>query len=224
MIDRDQQLARLDDRLERVGELRDGLHLQRGLAVVGAEAGGRVGDLASRTPGARPRSRAAGAASCRGEKCSIVLTWRSPTTMSASPRRIGATSLGMSAPSYWLSASVLTITSAPSFRPASRPAWNAAARPLLLVRRTTWSTPCARATSIVAVGRPVVDDQPLDGVEPGDLAGQVAERHRELRFLVETGNLDDELHAVRRRSAFRMAGCHPHALGRFGRQRVSTTR
>ena len=79
----------------------------------------------------------------------MVFTWRSPTTMSASPRRIGVTSLGMSAASYWLSASVLTITSAPSFSPASSPAWNAAARPLWLVRRTTWSTPFARATSTV---------------------------------------------------------------------------
>ncbi len=83
------------------------------------------------------------------EKCSIVLTWRSPTTMSASPRRIGSTSRGTSAPSYWLSASVLTITSAPSLSPASIPAWNAAASPLWLVSRTTWSIPCSRATATV---------------------------------------------------------------------------
>ena len=55
----------------------------------------------------------------------------------------------MSSPSYWLSASVLTITSAPSFSPASRPAWKAAASPLWLVSRTTWSTPRSRATSTV---------------------------------------------------------------------------
>jgi hypothetical protein len=55
----------------------------------------------------------------------------------------------MSAAEYWLSASVLTITSAPSFRQASRPAWKPAARPLLFVRRTMWSTSCSRATSIV---------------------------------------------------------------------------
>jgi hypothetical protein len=84
-----------------------------------------------------------------GEKCSIPMIWRSPTTMSASPAMIGATSLGMSAASYWLSASVLTTTSAPSFRQASRPAWKPAARPLLLVSRTMWSTPRSRATSTV---------------------------------------------------------------------------
>src|SRR3954470_12947769 len=84
-----------------------------------------------------------------GEKCSILSVSRSPTTRSARPSTIGATSLGMSAPEYWLSASVLTITSAPSFRHASRPAWKPAARPLLFVSRTMWSTPCSRATAIV---------------------------------------------------------------------------
>src|SRR4051812_45573961 len=84
-----------------------------------------------------------------GEKCSILSVSRSPTTRSARPATIGSTSLGMSAPEYWLSASVLTITSAPSFRHASSPAWKPAARPLLFVRRTMWSTPCSRATSTV---------------------------------------------------------------------------
>jgi hypothetical protein len=85
----------------------------------------------------------------RGEKCSIDVTSRSPTTMSAVPARIGATSRGIAAASYWLSASVLTMTSAPSFRHASSPAWKPAARPLLFVSRTMWSTPCSLATSIV---------------------------------------------------------------------------
>ena len=79
----------------------------------------------------------------------MVSVSRSPTTMSARPSTIGSTSLGMSWPEYWLSASVLTMTSAPSFSAASRPAWKPAARPLLLVRRTMWSTPFSRATSIV---------------------------------------------------------------------------
>src|SRR4051812_26625641 len=84
-----------------------------------------------------------------GEKCSIVSVSRSPTTRSARPSTIGATSFGMSEPMYWLSASVLTTTSAPSFRQASRPAWKPAARPLLFVSLTMWSTPFSRATSIV---------------------------------------------------------------------------
>ncbi len=40
--------------------------------------------------------------------------WRSPTAMSARPSTIGATRSGMLEESYWLSASVLTMTSAPS--------------------------------------------------------------------------------------------------------------
>ena len=84
-----------------------------------------------------------------GEKCSIWSVSRSPITMSASPARIGATSFGMSPPKYWLSASVLTMMSAPSFSEASSPAWKAAARPLLFVSRTMWSTPFSRATSTV---------------------------------------------------------------------------
>src|SRR3954462_5961538 len=84
-----------------------------------------------------------------GEKCSIVSVSRSPTTRSARPSTIGATSLGMSEPMYWLSASVLTMTSAPSLGHASRPAWKPAARPLLFVSLTMGPPPCSRATSIV---------------------------------------------------------------------------
>ena len=48
VVDGHEHLARLDDRLQRVGELGDHLHLQRGLAVVGAEARGGVGDGGAR--------------------------------------------------------------------------------------------------------------------------------------------------------------------------------
>ena len=45
-----------------------------------------------------------------------------------------------------------------------------------------------------AIGRPVVDDQPLDGVESGDRAREPAQRERQLILLVEARNLDDQLH------------------------------
>ena len=45
-----------------------------------------------------------------------------------------------------------------------------------------------------AIGRAVVDDEPLDGVETGDLTGQVGQRPRERLLLVETWDLDDQLH------------------------------
>ena len=55
----------------------------------------------------------------------------------------------MSAPTYWLSASVLTITSAPARRLASIPVMNARASPRLTSWLTTWCTPHCRATSTV---------------------------------------------------------------------------
>jgi len=64
-----------------------------------------------------------------GEKEVIFSTGRSPMTTSAFPARIGATSAGMSAAMYWLSASVLTMMSAPSLTAASRPARKALASP-----------------------------------------------------------------------------------------------
>ena len=45
-----------------------------------------------------------------------------------------------------------------------------------------------------AVGRAVVDDQPLDDVEARQLARQVAQRDGEGLLLVQAGDLDDELH------------------------------
>ena len=93
VVGRDQQLARLDDRLERVGELRDDRHLDRGLAVVGAEARGRVGHVGVRRLADDPRARAAAATSSAARSARSSSTSRSPTTMSAVPARIGATSL-----------------------------------------------------------------------------------------------------------------------------------
>ena len=197
LVDRDEHLAGLDHALERVGEVVDDEQPERGLAVVGAEPGGRVGDLGPREPSARPSCPAAAAPSCCRRSARSDRPARSPTTMSASPARIGATSLTMSAPRYWLSASVLTMTSAPSLRQASRPAWNAAASPLLLVSRTMCSTPVLARDLDGAVGRAVVDDQQLDRVEAVDLARQLGDRRRQGGLLVEAGDLDDQLHAGR---------------------------
>ena len=194
LVDRDQHLAGLDQALQRVGEVVDDEQAERRLAVVGAEAGGGVGDLGPREPPARPSCRAAAAPSCEPEKCSICATWRSPTTMSASPARIGATSLATSAPLYWLSASVLTTTSAPSLRQASRPAWKPAARPLLLVRRTMCSTPCSRATSTVRSVEPSSTTSSSTASKPSICAREVGDRRRQGRLLVEAGDLDDQLH------------------------------
>src|SRR4051812_22889626 len=83
------------------------------------------------------------------DRCGFSSGRRSPMTMSARPAMIGSTNFSTSPPSYWPSPSVFTTTSAPSFSAASRPAWKAFASPRFAVRRTRWSTPCARATSAV---------------------------------------------------------------------------
>ena len=85
--DRHPLLAGLDDRLERVGELRDDRHPQRGLARVGAEPARRVGHASCSTPGARPSCRAAAADACATTCAAAPAMLRSPMTMSASPRQ-----------------------------------------------------------------------------------------------------------------------------------------
>jgi hypothetical protein len=71
-----------------------------------------------------------------GENDLIELSGRVPTTTSAEPARTGSTILAMSAPWYWLSASVLTMMSAPARRLASMPVMNPRASP----RFTSWLT------------------------------------------------------------------------------------
>ena len=85
-----------------------------------------------------------------GLKCSMASMGRAPTTMSALPATMGAVSKGMSSAWYWLSASVLTMTSAPRSRQACSPFMKPRARPWLRVWRTTWSTPCSSATFTVS--------------------------------------------------------------------------
>src|SRR4029078_3964905 len=100
----------------------------------------------------------------------------------------------MSSPRDWLSASVVTMTSAPSLADASIPAWKASASPLV-------AGGCARDLEVAraplvgveaddvfdavlagdasgAVRRAVVDDQPLDSVEPWHVAGERRIRQR----------------------------------------------
>ena len=72
------------------------------------------------------------------------------------------------------SASFVSITSAPSFRQASRPAWNPEARPLLFVSRTMWSTPCARATSTVPSVEPSSITSHSTSSTPGTSRGRSA--------------------------------------------------
>src|SRR5579885_1104353 len=110
----------------------------------------------------------------KGPKCASCAGARSPITMSASPARIGATSRGTSAPGYWLSASVLTITSAPSLRAASSPAEKAVASPRLVGKRRSQSAPAARATSAVRSREPSSITRISTVSMPGTLRGRSA--------------------------------------------------
>ena len=100
----------------------------------------------------------------------------------------------MSRASYWLSASVLTITSAPSLSDASSPAWNAARQPLVVGQPHDVVDAVLARDLDRAVGRAVVDHEPLDLVEPLDAPWQVAQGDGEGVLLVEAGDLDDQLH------------------------------
>jgi hypothetical protein len=73
-----------------------------------------------------------------------------------------------------LSASVLTITSAPRRSPASSPAMNARARPQFRVSVTTWSTPLAFATSAVPSVEPSSITSHSTVSNPATLRGRAA--------------------------------------------------
>ena len=75
---------------------------------------------------------------------------------------------------------------------------NPAASPLRRVKRTTWSAPCARATSAV----PSVDPSSMISTSttsmPGIARGMAASVAGSVSALVQARDLDDELHATRR--------------------------
>ena len=84
----------------------------------------------------------------------------------------------MSPPKYWLSASVLTITSAPSFSAGVEPGLEGR-RQALVVRQPDDVVDAVLARDLDgAVGGAVVDDEPLDRVDARDLAREVGERRR----------------------------------------------
>ncbi len=102
-------------------------------------------------------------------------------------------SRGMSAPAYWLSASVLTMMSAPAFRLGVDAGHE---------RRRQSLVPAEPHDVVDAVGarhlgrpvrRPVVDDDRLDRVNLRDGLRQVRQRPWQGVRLVQARNLNDEL-------------------------------
>ena len=119
-----------------------------------------------------------------GEKCSISVIGRAPTTISASPRRIGSMSFGMSSALYWLSASVLTMMSAPCAQAGIEPGHEAAREALMRAEIDDVIDAVGARDFDRPVGAAVVDDQPLDLVHARHLARQRLKRDRERSLLV----------------------------------------
>ena len=100
-----------------------------------------------------------------GEKCSIVSVSRSPTTMSARPSTIGATSLGMSEP-HVLVVGVGVDDDVGAELQAGVEAGLEAGGEALVVRQLDDVVDAVLARDLDRpVGRAVVDDEPLDDVE-----------------------------------------------------------
>src|SRR5688572_9063103 len=193
VVDRDGHLARLDDRLERVGELRDDLHRQRRLAVVGAEAGGRVGHRGlgglAHDPGAEPLQR--------------LLGWREVLDrhhLAVADDHVGAAGEDRTDQLDHVGAVVLVVGVGvddhvgAELQGGVQAGLEAGGQPLV-VRQPDDVVDAVLARDLDrAVGGAVVDDQPLDGVEAGDLAGEVAQGDGEGLLLVQARDLDDQLH------------------------------
>jgi hypothetical protein len=103
----------------------------------------------------------------------------------------------MSPPKYWLSPSVLTMTSASELQAGVEPGLEGVGEPLVVREPDDVVDAVLTRDLHCAIGRAVVDDEPFDLVEARDLARKVGQRGGKRRFLVETGDLDDELHRRR---------------------------
>ena len=104
----------------------------------------------------------------------------------------------MHAASYWLSASVLTMTSAPELE-ARLDARHKGGREPAVVRQRNDVVDAACARQFHGpVARAIVDQQPLDLGESGHLTRQSRERRADGLLLVECGDLDDQVRHVRK--------------------------
>ena len=197
VVDRDEQLARLDDRLERVRELRDDDELDRGLAVVGAKAGGRVGDLGRRGLAHDPRAELLQHLLQRREVLDVV-------DLAVADDHVGAALHDRRDELGDVVAGVLVVAvgvddDVGAELQARVEAGLEARREALVVRQPDDVVDAAGARDLDRpVARPVVDDQPFDRVESVDLPREVGKDEREGLLLVEAGDLDDQLHAAGR--------------------------
>ena len=115
------------------------------------------------------------------------MTSRSPTTMSASPATIGATSFGMSARVVLVVGVGVDDDVGAELQAGVEPGLEARGQ-ALVVREPDDVVDAVLARHLDgAVGRAVVDDEPLDDVEARDLAREVGERGGERRSSLKQG-------------------------------------
>jgi hypothetical protein len=196
VIERHQLLAGLDDRLERVGEVRDDQDLQRGLAVVGAEAGRRVRHVGSRS----------GAHDARAEPLEALLQRREVLDrghVAVADHHVGGSGDNRGDELRDIGAAVLVVRVGvddhvgPQLQRRVHAGLECAREPLV-VGQANDVLDAERARDVDRrVGRAVVDHEPLDRVEAVEPARQIGQRGRQLLGLVLAGNLDDQLHRVR---------------------------
>ena len=164
-------LPGLDDRLERVGELRDRLHLERRLAVVGPEARGGVGDLGrggmAHDPRAEPLEQLLGG---REVLDRLDLPVADDHVGLAAQDR--ADQLGDVGPLVLVVGVGVDDHVGAELEARVQPGLEGGGQ-ALVVRQPDDVVDAVLARDLDgAVARAVVDDQPLDDVEPGHLARQ----------------------------------------------------
>jgi hypothetical protein len=197
VVHRHEELARLDDRLERVGELRHDHHLDGRLAVVGAEPRRGVGDLGRRGLPHHPRAKPLEKLLQRREVADVrdlaVADDHVGGAVSDRPDELGD-----------VAAVVLVVRvgvddDVGAELEARVEAGLEPRRQALVVGQPNDVVDAVLTGDLDGpVGRAVVDDQPLDAVEALELAREVGQRRGELCLLVPTGDLDDQLHRLRR--------------------------
>ena len=194
VVDRHEPLASLDDRLERVGEARHDLQLDGGLAVVGAEPRGGVRDLGLRRPADDRAAEPLQPFLHRGE----VLD---RPDRAVADHHVSLAREDRRHELRYVTRVVLVVGVrvddhvGAELERRVEPRLERGREPLV-VRQAHDVVDAARARHLErAVARSVVHHEPLDAVKALNRARELAQRRGQLIFLVEAGDLDDQLHA-----------------------------
>ncbi len=195
MLGRDQQLAGLDQRFQGVGEARHDGQLDRGLAVVGAEAGRGVGDL-----GLRGAADDGGAELLQPHLERREVLDRVDLAVADDHVRLAGQHGGDQVGDVRRVVLVVGVGVddhvGAELEAGVEPGLESRGE-TAVVRQLDDVVDAVGAGHLEgAVDRAVVDHQPLDGVEPRHLAREVGEGRREGLLLVETRDLDDQLHRL----------------------------